>query len=286
MNRLRRWSARVAAVAVSGLVLAGCGQGAAPGPAAADPTDNLEVMSWWTSASERSALQVIQDSLRAANPTVKLVDAAVAGGSGCGSGSNAQVVLADRLAKGDPPDVWQGFVGGYPQAAAGRRQLAVADSAFQTAGAADKLPAAILDAVTVGGKRYGAPTGTHRGNVLFFNMSALTKAGISPPAAGYTLDAFLADLDKAKAAGVTGLCLGGADSFTSVELFENVLLAGIGDAGWAKISRGKYPWAGADIDTALALSAASWITPDRTPPARSGTRRPPIWPPAAAPSSR
>ena len=49
--------------------------------------------------------------------------------------------------------------------------------------------------MSIDGKQYGVPTGAHRGNVLWFNSGALTKAGVSAPGAGYTFEQFFDDAD-------------------------------------------------------------------------------------------
>ncbi len=241
----RRTATAALALALIG-VLSGCSD-EAPDPAEAAKTDRVEVMSWWTSDSERAALEVIFDAFTAANPDVELEDASVTGGAG----SNAQVVLAERLADGDPPDVWQGFVGGYLAASADRGQVADATSAFDASGIEAAMPAAIRDAVTVAGKPYGMPTGSHRSNVLFYNLAALEQAGVTPPGEGYTLARFIDDLETLDEAGVTPLCLGAKDAFTSVELFENVLLSTIGSAGWKRVEDGSFRWTSAEAKDAL-----------------------------------
>jgi acyl-CoA synthetase (AMP-forming)/AMP-acid ligase II len=101
-------------VLVAALLLAACstGGGSTP-PASGSPGGNkLEVISWWTSGSESAALNVIFDNFKTSAPGVDIVNAAVAGGGG----SNAQVVLATRLAANNPPDVWQTHPGGSIQA--------------------------------------------------------------------------------------------------------------------------------------------------------------------------
>ena len=70
------------------------------------------------------------------------------------------------------------------------------------------------------GRPSGVPTGAHRSNVLWFNKKVLEHAGVSPPSSGYTLAAFLADLEKVKASGGTPLCLGGRDPFAPGVLAE------------------------------------------------------------------
>lgn len=65
-----------------------------------DETDQLEVLSWWVSPSEKPAFESLVDAFKKANPGVTVTD-----GSAAGSGSNVQVVLASRLLANDPPDV-------------------------------------------------------------------------------------------------------------------------------------------------------------------------------------
>ncbi len=235
----RRLAAVTAAVA---LTIAGCGSGG--DLATQKPTDRLEVVSWWTSASEKPALESLLESYKAAHSGVTVVDGAVAGGGG----SNVSVVLASRLTAGDPPDVWQTFVGSSTQAYARKGRVADVSSVYTSGNLAGVLPKGVLDAVTVDGKQYSVPTGSHRSNVLFFSKAALARAGVAPPAAGYTMTAFLADLDKV---GPSGLCLGGKDAFASAELFENILLSTVGTDGWLRIGSDRFDWSGDQARTAL-----------------------------------
>jgi glucose/mannose transport system substrate-binding protein len=109
------------------------------------PTDRLEVVSWWTSASEKPAFESLLNSYRAAQPGVNVIDGAVAGGGG----SNVQVVLASRLQSGDPPDVWQTFIGASTTAYAKSGRIADVSSVYAAANLSGALPKPVLDAVTV-----------------------------------------------------------------------------------------------------------------------------------------
>lgn len=235
--RLRKIAA---ALTVGALALAGCSSGNDAS------TDSLEVMTWWTSNSEAPAFQVITDAYTSAHPDVNLTDNAVQGGSG----GNAQVVLASRLTQGNPPDVWQTFAGGSTSDYQNARQIADISSIY-TDEVKAALPQEILDAVTVDGNQYAVPTGAHRSNVLFFNKQVLEQAGISEPGDGYTLDQFLSDLDAVEAAGITPLCLGEKDSFTTAELFENVLLSHVGVEGWQNIQNDRFDWSSDEVTQAL-----------------------------------
>jgi glucose/mannose transport system substrate-binding protein len=238
---------RRAAVAVAlsmALALSACGS---PKPtSAAKETKQLEVMSWWTSGSEAAALNTLLAAFRQANPGVEPVNAAVAGGAG----SQAIVALAKRLQADNPPDVWQTFTGKSVQGYAERGTIRDVSSVL-TGDVSAAMQPTIRQSLNRGGKPYGVPTGAHRSNVLWFNIGLLAKAGVTPPAGNYTVAAFLSDLQKVKASGVTALCLGGKDPFTTVELFENTLLSTIGTAGWKDMANDRLDWRSAKVRSAL-----------------------------------
>jgi glucose/mannose transport system substrate-binding protein len=240
----KRRSGLTALAAGLALLLAGCGGPASTATSA--PTRNLEVLSWWTSGSERAALNVLLDDFRTAHPGVDVRNAAVAGGGG----SNAHVVLANRLLGGDPPDVWQTHPGASIKQYIDAGQIADVSSIYQRDNLSSIRPD-LRRAVSEDGKQYGVSTGAHRINVLWFNKRLLDKATIAVPAAGYTTDAFLADLAKLKAAGVVPLCLGAKDPFARAELFENTLLGVIGGDGWASLTSDRLDWNGPQVRQAL-----------------------------------
>ncbi|TPG27394.1 ABC transporter substrate-binding protein [Mycolicibacterium hodleri] len=227
------------------LVLAACGGGQKAN--FSDPTDQLDVVSWWVSPSERPAFEVLLNAFKADNHDVNVTDGSIAGGGG----SNVQVALAARLQAGDPPDVWQTFLGSSLRAWVDAGRLADATAIYDGANLGPAMPPRLLDAATYKGKKWGVPTGSHRGNVLWFNENVLRKAGIAAPGPGYTADAFANDLSKVTASGATGLCLGGKDRFTAAELFENTLLGVVGTNGWNTIRNDKFDWRGGQVRQAL-----------------------------------
>jgi len=239
-----RYRAAVAVALTMSLTVSACG-GGEPTSATKD-TNQLEVMSWWTSGSEAAALDTLLAAFRQANPGVEPVNAAVAGGAG----SQAIVALAKRLQAGNPPDVWQTFTGKSVQGYADRGTIRDVSSVL-TGDVSAAMQPTIRQSLNRGGKPYGVPTGAHRSNVLWFNMGLLRKAGVTPPAGTYTVAAFLSDLQKVKASGATALCLGGKDPFTTAELFENTLLSTIGPAGWKDMANDRLDWRSAKVRSAL-----------------------------------
>jgi glucose/mannose transport system substrate-binding protein len=242
--RIRRRVA--AAVALTLLATAG-GCGDDEPTSATTGTGKLEVVSWWTAGSEAAALDSLLTAFRQANPGVEAENAAVAGGAG----SQAIVALAQRLQRNDPPDVWQTFNGKSVQGYAERGAIRDVTSVYAAGGLDAAMHPAILQSVRRGGKPYGVPTGAHRSNVLWFNPAVLARAGVTAPAPGYPLATFLADLAKVKAAGTAPLCLGGRDAFTTVELFENVLLSTVGAEGWRDMAADGLDWRSDRVEAAL-----------------------------------
>lgn len=210
-------------------------------------TDSLEVLSWWTSTSERPALDHLIDSYDQKYPGIDVTDSTVAGGAG----SNAQVVLASRLAAGDPPDIWQTLSGGNVDAWVRAGDVADVSSVY-TDEVKDALPDSVLDAMTVKGHQYGVPTSAHRANVLMYNADVLAEAGVQAPGDDYTLTQFLTDVDTVESSGTTALCLGAKDSFTTATLFESLLLAHVGQSGWTSIADDRFDWNGSEVRDALA----------------------------------
>lgn len=248
MKRLNRTVVALTAGCLS-LTLAACGGGttnASSGTSGGPATGSLEVFSWWTSGSESAALKALFDAYTAANPGAKITNGAVAGGGG----SNAQAVLQTRLQGGKAPDVWQTHPGAAINQYIGSDLLAEVSSVYTDGKYADVVPKALVAAISKDGKQYGVSTGAHRGNVLWYNVKALAKAGVTVPAKGYTTDAFLADLAKLKAAGVTPLCLGAKDTFAPAELFENTLLGNGGATEWNSLTTGGAKWDGDQVKTA------------------------------------
>jgi glucose/mannose transport system substrate-binding protein len=234
-----------AALVAMAVTLAACGDNS-PTSATTD-TKQLEVVSWWTSGSEAAALDKLFAAFRRSDPGVDAVNAAVAGGAG----SKARVELAKRLQRDDPPDVWQTFAGKSVQGYASRGFVRSVAPVFAREDLEARMQPTILRSVMRDGRPYGVPTGAHRGNMLWFNKRLLERAGVSPPSSGYTLAAFLADLEKVKASGATALCLGGRDRFTTAELLENTLLSSIGTSGWKDMVGDDLDWRGGPVKTAL-----------------------------------
>ena len=240
MTTLRQRLVALLTAATTALALTACSGGSH------SSSGSIDVLSWWTSASESSALDTLIDQHRQRNPGASVDEIAVVGGGG----SQAHVTLATRIANGDAPDVWQSLVGGNITAWHNANAVGDVSSLFSDEVKA-QLPDDVLSSVTVDGKQYAAPMSVHRANVLMYNRDVLEKAGIAEPGEGYSLTRLLADLDTLKAKGTTPMCIGAADSITTAGLFESVLLATVGQEGWEKIEADRFDWNGQEVKDAL-----------------------------------
>src|SRR5512147_2614196 len=131
--RNRMWFSVMAIVIATATVLSAC----APKAPAAPTSDQVEIFSWWTGGGEAAGLAAMQKVFEAQYPSIKFVNAAVAGGAG----TNARAVLATRLSANDPPDSWQAhagqeIIGTYVAA----KQVAPLDDFFASSGFGKVLP--------------------------------------------------------------------------------------------------------------------------------------------------
>ena len=183
-----------------------------------------EVAHSWTSGGEAAAVKVIVDAFTARGG--KWVDWSVAGFE------SANAAYISRLLAGDPPTAKTAVAGPEVTELIDQGLMNDVDVAFHTAVPDGVVPQLVLDAITVDGKVYMAPTGMHSSNWMFYSKPVFEKAGIAE--APTTWDAFFADMDKIKAAGLTPIAWGG-QSWQEGIVFHNVVLSTIGSAAFTKL---------------------------------------------------
>ena len=227
-------------------------------PASAAGGD-VEVFSWWTSGSESAALDSIISAAKSANPGINIINAAVAGGAG----TNAQQVLATRIAGGDLPEIWQTHPGGALKGYVDQGVLADMTSLYKSEGWTKVVPKELVASLTYSGKTYSVLTGVHRGNTVWISAAAQKKAGTNL-GGKLTWAAFKAAALKMKAKGIAPLCLGDKDIWTAAQLLEGLIVAEEGAAGWNALLSGKKSWADAGVKTAISHfnEALTWANAD------------------------
>src|SRR5271157_6550483 len=184
--------------------------------ASAHAADNKEVqmLHWWTSGGEAAALNVLKQDLAKEGYAWK--DVPVAGGGGEG----AMTALKAMVAAGNPPTASQ-ILGYFAVDYAEAGNLADVSSLAQKEGWDKVIPTALQKFTTTNGKWDAVPINIHSVNWIWLNKALMDKIGGTEPK---NFDEFLALLDKAKAAGVIPLALGG-QPWQEATMFDSVVMS-------------------------------------------------------------
>jgi glucose/mannose transport system substrate-binding protein len=180
----------------------------------AQDVKEVEMLHWWTSGGEAAALNVLKQDLATEGYAWK--DVPVAGGGG----DAAMTALKAMVAAGNYPTASQML--GYTvldYAAAGK--MGDLTETAKEEGWDKVVPAALQKFSVYDGKWVAAPVNVHSVNWLWINKAVMDKIGGTEPK---TFDDFIVLLDKAKAAGVTPLALGG-QNWQEATMFDSVVLS-------------------------------------------------------------
>ncbi len=244
----------VAVAFAAALTLVGCSSAAptasqSPSSAASAPAGgaggDVGVFTWWADGSEKVGLDALEKLFKEKYPNDTFVNLAVAGGAG----SNAKAKLAADLQNGNPPDSFQGHAGAELQDYIRADQIDPVNDVIDALGGSTVFPPNLLELLTVQGSIYSVPCNIHRANVVWANPEVLKKANITAEPAD--LDAWLADMQKLKDAGVsTPLSIAG--TWTQVQLFETVLIADLGVDEYNKLFAAGANWESDGVKKAVA----------------------------------
>ncbi|USX28726.1 ABC transporter substrate-binding protein [Oxalobacteraceae bacterium OTU3CINTB1] len=214
-----------------------------PGPPSAQaPANTLQVLHWWTSASERKAADLL--AARMADEGLAWKDAAIPGGAGIGAGK----VLKGRVLAGDAPQVTQ-IIGASVAEWAQLGLLLDIDSVASAGDWKGFMFPTVQKLIQHRGHVVAAPLGIHRVNTLYYNRALFARLKLAPPR---TWAEFEATARKLKAAGVAPLAQS-TESWQVAALFENLVLAESGPEFYRELLVKRSPAAAADRRTAEAL---------------------------------
>ncbi len=206
-------------ILLAGTILLG-----AVGLAQADDKLKAEVFTSWTSGGEGRAVDAIKKEFEKRGGVWE--SSTVAGFE------NANAAFQNRLVAGDPPTAKQVVVGKDPAEFIEQGLMNPIDEVAAAGKWKDVLPKALYDYISYDGKVYLTPTGIHGESWMFYSKDAFAKAGITEEPKDW--DAFFADMDKLKAAGLTPIAWGG-QAWQEVKVFNMVLLSQVGMNGFMKI---------------------------------------------------
>ncbi|TQV80586.1 ABC transporter substrate-binding protein [Denitrobaculum tricleocarpae] len=186
--------------------------GAAGAVSAAD--SSVEVLHWWTSGGEASALNVLKEDLESNGVAWK--DMPVAGGGG----EQAMTVLRARVTAGNAPTAVQ-MLGFDIQDWAAEGALADLNRVAAKEGWDEVVPAALQRFAKHDGKWISAPVNVHSTNWVWANKKIFDELGIAQPA---SWDELVAALDKIKGAGYTAVAHGG-QPWQDATIFDAVVMS-------------------------------------------------------------
>jgi glucose/mannose transport system substrate-binding protein len=211
----------------------------------AETEAQLELLTWWSQASERAAIQAVIDENARQHPNVS-VHVLYA--------DSLEVLQGDmelRLADGTPPTAFQANLGG--------NALQWGDSAEALNARAETWRSAFQDSIleqlsTTDGTLVGVPVALTRQNNVYYNARVLDELGLGVPEGREGLSTWLEAL---AALGYTHpLCLGDQKNWVSSHvLFENIV------PGFIGAERSRRYWSGElsgdDEEVARALDYAA-----------------------------
>lgn len=228
------------------LAVSACGNSDDGGGSGDTATKDVTVFTWWADGGEKAGLDGLVSVFKTDCKDYNFVNSAVAGGAG----SNAKQVLANDLQAGKPPSTFQAHAGAELKDYINAGQVDDVSGLYKDFGLDKAFPQNLIDQLTVDGKIYSIPANVHRANVVWTNPEVLKKANIDAAKAPATVDAWIADLTKLKAAGVKEP-LAVSKGFAQEMLVEAVLLGELGTDTFNGLWDGKTDWAGANVTAAL-----------------------------------
>jgi glucose/mannose transport system substrate-binding protein len=200
-------------LALLGLALA-CHAGAHGAATPPPPRASLQVLHWWTSASERQAADLL--ALRLGEEGIDWKDGAIPGGAGLGAGK----VLKSLVLAGDAPDTTQ--IIGVAIGEWAELGLLLEFDGVATGAAWSGALFPTIDALVQHRKHVvAAPLGIHRINTLFYNRKLFARLKLAPPS---NWAEFEQVARKLRAAGVAPL-VQSSEPWQVTALFENLVLA-------------------------------------------------------------
>ncbi|HYY81711.1 MAG TPA: extracellular solute-binding protein [Actinomycetes bacterium] len=229
----RRLLTVLAVLTCLALGVSACGGGGKGGqaPPPGQASGQLRVVSNWT-GSEGEAFQAVIDAFQRKNPkvTVKVEQVPF---------EQTQALLTQQFAAGSPPDVAVALPG-IIRNFAGQDLLLNLDDQWD-AWIKDGSYTDALRQIASGpdGKAYAV---LFKGNVnalVWYSPQQLRKLGIGVPT---TWAGFTAAMDKAKAAGVAPVAVGGKDGWPLTQWTDAIILRVAGAQAFNDLARGKIRW--------------------------------------------
>jgi glucose/mannose transport system substrate-binding protein len=208
----------------------------------------LDVMHWWTSASERAAADQLVQTLQ--QQGVRWQDAAVEGGGG----GAAVKVLKSRVLSGSPPAAAQ-LIGKMLTDWADLGLVLPLNRVAEQGAWQQQFFPEVLNLVTHKGQRIAVPLGIHRINMVLYQSRVFDRLRLSPPRDWSGLERAA---QRLRQAGITPLAWSD-EAWQVATVFESVLLSHAGPDLYTRLVRAQDPDAWRDPKVEAALNRVRWL---------------------------
>ncbi|MCB1446258.1 MAG: carbohydrate ABC transporter substrate-binding protein [Rhizobiaceae bacterium] len=183
----------------------------------------VDVLQYWTSASESKAMNAIADAYKARGG--KWIDSPAA------DFDSAVAAATSRIAGGEPPSAVLMTPSSAMRDLATSGQLRNFDDLASANGWQKVMPPLVWDKLSVDGYLVGLPVGIHADNWIWYSKPLFDKLNIEEPK---SLDEMFAAADKIKAAGYTAFAVGG-EPWQEVSILTDMIIALGGPEYWNEL---------------------------------------------------
>jgi ABC-type glycerol-3-phosphate transport system substrate-binding protein len=228
-------------VVLAAALMAGCSTGP-PGPPALGPRGHtLEVAAVWSGVEQQHFELVLRAFTRQTGVSVTYTSA----------GYGVPAFLANRLARGDPPDVAFLPQPGLLRRYAAEHLLVPLDGVVGSAVASNYSPA-WRRLGSAGGRLYGVWFKAANKSLIWYNEGVFEQEGVAPPSSVGGLVALACRLARS---GVAAFSVGGQDGWTLADWFSNLYLQVAGPARYDLLTAHRIPWTDPSVIATLRLMA-------------------------------
>ena len=248
INRRHRVALSIAAIAATGLVVAGCASGGgdnAETPAAGEfAGQTLNVVAAWSGAEQKNFELVLK----------KFEDQTGAKVNYTSFGDNGPTYIQGQLEGGTPPNV---AVIGQPallQSLGKNGDLIPVTDEVKSL--VDKnYSQSWIDLGSVDGDLYGVWFKAANKSTMWYNADIYDEAGATVPT---DWDGFLKELQVVQDSGFAGISVGADVGWPLTDWFENVYLRTAGADMYDKLTKHEIPWTDPSVTKALDVMATLW----------------------------
>jgi len=173
----------------------------------------LEIYHWWTSGSEKAAMDAIISVYLEKYPDVTVLESPVAGGGGLAM----REVIHTLMLAGEAPDAVQSYPAGLWPYYEGDMLQSIDEVWSDEIKAV--VPKVIQDAFKLGGHYYGTPTGVQQAGLFYYNKKIFDEYNLDEP---QSWDEFWNICDTLKSNGVDAIALGDRNAWPLTYIFRTI----------------------------------------------------------------